>query len=717
MNRAILFALLCAFSPLFTQAKSPRALPEGTTTKDVRLQPVKDLDGYFPFTPSTSKEEWEKRAKLVREELQVALGLWPMPDKTPLNAVIHGKMDMGDYTVEKVYFESMPGFFVTGNLYRPKGKTGRVPGILNPHGHWANGRFYDNANGIAREIAEGAERFEDSGRSPLQARCVQLARMGCVVFFYDMLGNADSQQISLALAHGFAKQRPEMNTAENWGLFSPQAETHLQSIMGLQTWNSIRALDFLLTLPDVDPEKIGCTGASGGGTQTFILAAIDPRLKVAFPAVMVSTAMQGGCTCENSCLLRVDTGNVEIAALFAPKALGMTAADDWTKEMPTKGFPQLQKHWAMMGAPNNVFLKPALHFGHNYNHVSRTAMYNWMNRHFNLGLKEPVLEKDFRRLSTEEMTVWDQQHPKPLGGPEFEKQLLRSWHEDAQNKLEKSSASADDFRALVGPAVNAIIQRTPANAGQVEFELVHKNDETPIVEMVGILKNKTRGEEVPVMAFYPKEWKNRTVIWLSEDGKDGLRNDNGIKPAVKRLVEGGCAVVGIDLLYQGELAPGGQMVKTTRRVKNTREAAAYTFGYNHTLFAQRVHDVLSLISFIQNHERKSESIDIVALDNMGPIAAVARAQAGGAIRRLAMDDADFRFGNLKEIHNVAFLPGGAKYGDLPGFLALAAPGETRLVGVDSVPELAQKIYRSAGAEKAISAVKANEAEVSDWILQ
>ena len=155
-----------------------------------------------------------------------------------------------------------------------------------------------------------------------------------------MIGYADSVQISFDLAHRFAKQRPEMNTTENWGLFSPPAEAHLQSVMGLQTWNSIRALDFLLSLPDVDSERIGCSGASGGGTQTFILSAIDPRVKLAFPAVMVSMAMQGGCTCENACDLRVGTGNVEFAALFAPKPLGLTAADDWTKEMPAK-IPEL----------------------------------------------------------------------------------------------------------------------------------------------------------------------------------------------------------------------------------------------------------------------------------------------------------------------------------------------------------------------------------------
>jgi hypothetical protein len=124
------------------------------------------------------------------------------------------------------------------------------------------------------------------------------------------------------------------------------------------------------------------TGASGGGTQTMLLAGIDPRVKLSFPAVMVSTAMQGGCTCENACLLRVDTGNVEFAGLFAPKPQGMTCANDWTKEMATKGFPELKQLYTLLGAPNNVMLKRGEHFPHNYNAVSRSAFYTWLNRHF-----------------------------------------------------------------------------------------------------------------------------------------------------------------------------------------------------------------------------------------------------------------------------------------------------------------------------------------------
>src|SRR6478672_2082334 len=362
---AIAACLLIA-SPI--TAAGSRALPAGVLPNDSRLKPLKDLDGYFPFTPPKSQADWNTRAERVRRQILVAEGLWPMPTKTPLHTVIHGRVERPDYTVEKVYFESAPGFFVTGNLYRPKKITGKVPGVLFAHGHWKDARLSElSDDALQKEIATGQEHFERGGRSIFQSMCVQLARMGCIVWQWDMLSDSDSIQFSPELIHKFAKQRPEMNTTENWGLFSPQAEAHLQSVMGLQTWNSIRSLDFLLSLPEVDRKRVAMTGASGGGTQTMILAAIDPRVKLAFPAVMVSTAMQGGCTCENASLLRVNTGNVEFAATFALKPQGMTTANDWTKEMSTKGFPELQQLYKLMGAPGNVSLARGEQFPHNYN--------------------------------------------------------------------------------------------------------------------------------------------------------------------------------------------------------------------------------------------------------------------------------------------------------------------------------------------------------------
>ncbi len=466
------FAVSLAASLLFAlplNAEGPRALPSGTLPNDVRLQPLKDLNGYFPFTPPKSKNEWNARAEHVRRQILVAEGLWPMPTKTPLHAVIHGRIDRPEYTIEKVYFESAPGFFVTGNLYRPKNTrglaghhrrdgraesaeqnvpvplsvNGKVPGVLFAHGHWKDARLsLDDDDTVRRKIASGQERFERGGRSMFQSMCVQLARMGCVVWQWDMLGDSDSVQFSRDLIHGFKKQRPEMNTTENWGLFSPQAVAHLQSPMGLQTWNAIRSLDFLLSLPEVDPQRIAMTGASGGATQTMILSAIDPRVKLSFPAVMVSTAMQGGCTCENASLLRVGTGNVEFAALFAPKPLGMTNANDWTKEMPTKGFPELQKLYALLGSPHNVMLARGEQFPHNYNAVSRSAFYTWLNRHFKLGAPNPVIERDYEPLTRDQLTVWDNEHPAPKAAdPDFERRLLRWFADDAQKQILASTGT------------------------------------------------------------------------------------------------------------------------------------------------------------------------------------------------------------------------------------------------------------------------------------
>lgn len=710
------------------KADVPRALPPGQLPKDVRLEALKDLDGYFPFTPCKTPEEWVKRADRLRRQILVSQGLWPMPGRTPLNPVIHGRIERGDYTVEKVYFESLPGFYVTGNLYRPKGKTGKLPGVLCPHGHWDQGRFMDQGReNVRKEIVQGAERFEEGGRSALQARCVQLARMGCVVFHYDMIGYADSAQIPHALAHGFAKQRPEMNTTVDWGLFSPQAEAHLQSVMGLQTWNSIRSLDFLLSLPEVDPDRIACTGASGGGTQTFILCAIDPRVKVAFPAVMVSTSMQGGCTCENACNLRIGTGNVEFAALFAPKPLGMTAADDWTKEMPTKGFPELKQHYAMLGAPDNVMLKPLLHFGHNYNYVSRAVMYGWFNKHLHLGLPEPIVEEDYPRLTREEMSVWDDEHAKPTGGPEFERKLLRWLAADAERQLNEASKSPDDFRRVFGGGIEVVVGRSLDQAGKVVANVTATNDRGNYTETIGLLRNSTFNEELPAVYLHPKEWHRRTVVWVSAEGKSGLftnsANDFCLpRSHIQKLLDAGFAVAGVDLLYQGEFLAGNAPVTRTRSVNNPREAAAYTFGYNHTLFAQRVHDILTIVKFIRENEPAPDELNVIGLDEAGPWVAAARAVAPAAISRAVINTGGFRFSRVLDIHDVNFLPGSAKYGDLPGMIALGAPGKLWVAGED--PEslaLVEAVYRAAGPAQNLTVFAGDASQTStaalEWLLQ
>ena len=678
----ILLALTLLLAAPEGLAAPPRALPAGQRPDDIRLAPQKDLNGDFPFIPPTDPPAWTRRAERVRRQILVSQGLWPMPTRTPLEPVIHGRIDLGDYTVEKVYFQSAPGSFVTGNLYRPKNRTGKVPGVLFAHGHWKDARLAPSTpEETRREIASGAERFEEGGRSRFQSMCVQLARMGCVVWQWDMLGDSDSLQISRELAHGFARQRPEMNTIEDWGLFSPQAEAHLQGVMGLQTWNSIRSLDFLLDLPEVDPDRIAVTGASGGGTQSMILAAIDPRIRLSFPAVMVSTAMQGGCTCENACLLRVGTGNVEFAALTAPRPQGLTTADDWTREFATKGFPQLRQTYQLLGAPDAVMLHRGEHFPHNYNAVARSAFHTWINQHFKLGQVAPVLEKDYRLLPASDLTVWNAEHPAPKAADaDLERQLLRMWHDDSQEQL-ASWTDPKEFRSKAGGALEILIGRTPEETGQVDWNLHGKVDRGAWLEMAGTLRNPSRKEELPIVFLHPRNWSGTSVICLTGRGKAPLFDaDGGPHPAVRRLVEAGATVIGADLLHQGEFLAEGQILNQTPKVAETRESAAYTLGYNPSVFAQRVHDVLTVVKFIGSNEQKSSKIILVGLDGAGPVVAAARALCRDHVTKAVIDTHGFRFGNLLDLRDPDFLPGGAKYGDLPGMLALAAPAPTWVIG-------------------------------------
>jgi dienelactone hydrolase len=597
-----------------------------------------------------------------------------MPTKSPLNAVIHGKIDQGDYTVEKVYFESAPGFFVTGNLYRPKHITGKVPAIVFPHGHWTDARFLFQPDKFVREeIATGQERFEQGGHSRFQSMCVQLARMGCIAWQIDALSDSDSKQLSPEIVHKFAKQRPEMNRTEGWGLYSPQAEANLQSVMGLQTLNSIRSVDFLLTLPEVDPTRLAVTGSSGGGTQTMLLAAADPRVALSYPVVMVSTAMQGGCSCENATLLRMNSGNVEIAALFAPKPQGMNTANDWTKEMATKGFPDLQKLYGLYGKKDHVTLQRGEHFPHNYNAVTRMGFYEVLNRHFKLGQISPIVEKDYVPLPKEKLTVWDAEHPAPKADDaDFERGLLKWLKSDAEQQLRSAAMTAEGREQVLRPAIESLIGRPYAQAGEVGFPDASTQWRDSHFRTQGKLLNTTYGEEVTIDWLQPVNPTGEVVIWLDDAGKGSARlADGSIRPELQTLIDRGIGVLTADLFQQDVKG-----LKQTRVVAGPREVPAYTFGYNHALFAQRVHDVLTITQYLRAKRDSSQpavkKVSLAGFGQMGVVAAAARAVSGGAIDKAAVDTGGFRFGQLLDYRDPMFLPGGSKYLDVPGLLCVAS---------------------------------------------
>jgi hypothetical protein len=678
-----------------------------------RGDPPKTLRDDFPFTPPATAEEWAERARIVRRQIQVALGLWPMPEATPLNAVVHGRVAREGYTVDRVFFESLPGHFVTGSLYRPAGRAGKLPAVLLPHGHWHDGRFNEaSVEDVRKAIVAGAERFEVGGRYPLQAAAVQLARMGVVSFLFDLEGYADSVQIPIGVAHGEPDGRPKDSPAAPGLFFSADAESRLESIMGLQSWNARRALDFLASLPDVDPSRLAVSGASGGGTQTCILGALDDRPVTLFPMVMVGTKMQGGCTCENADYLRIGSGNVEIASLWAPRPLGMTTADDWTKTLPETGFPAMQKLWTMLGAKDNVRVFPMPQFQHNYNYVSRSAMYAWMNTQLKLGLPEPLVEEDFKPLRREEATVWTSEHPAPAHGDAEERRVTGWWTSESARAMAALSphdaASLTRYREVVGGALDVML-----------------------------------GPEVsagPFTQLTPSNPSGATAVWVDARGSSGLRDADGRpRPAAAALLAAGVTVIGVDVI--------GGSDGHNRMVANP-PVAPYTFGYNSPLIAQRVQAVLAALRFARSGglAAPQESVTLTAQSpteaadqraapragtappapqpaerrlyllgfgkDAGVWAALARAAAPDLVDRAAIDTGGFRFSSVTAIDDAAILPGAVKYGDLPGFLALSTTPLWLAGEGAQPPAVVSAAFKAAGTPKALTIAKGVDAELA-----
>jgi len=376
--------LLSAFAALLFLAQAPAG-------------PYRTHNDRFPPPHPTSRAEWEQRAAYLREHVLASAGLLPLPPKCELGPVVFDEQKHADYSVSKVYFASLPGFYVTGNLYRPVGD-GPFPAVLSPHGHWTYGRL------------ENTPLVSGPGRA------INLARQGFVVFTYDMIGYNDSRQ----LTHTFGGRRELL-----WGL----------SLSGLQLWNGIRSLDFLESLPYVRKGAIGATGESGGGTQTFLLAAADTRVAVAAPVNMISLHMQGGCLCENPPGLRLDTTNVEIAATIAPRPLLMiSATGDWTNETLEAEYPAVRALYALVGAEDRV---NAVQFAaeHNYNKDSREAMYAWMAWWLKQAPAETrEIERPFEPDPLPDLLVF---HRRPLPGDAITAEsLTASWMDAARRQLE-----------------------------------------------------------------------------------------------------------------------------------------------------------------------------------------------------------------------------------------------------------------------------------------
>ena len=508
-----------------------RVLPH--VPQDRRLFPNRHTDTHFDPPRFASREEADARREELVFNLRMAAGLYPYPEKTPLNPRRELVGHFEGYSLYKIMFESYPGLWSTGNLYLPSPSDGPHPAILNVIGHWSEQR-------LTRM---------DTADYPQQL--ANFARMGFVCLVTDMIGMVDSRQLS----HNYGREERELWCSNG---------------LGVQLWNNIRALDLLCSLPEVDATRIGVTGASGGGSQTLFLSLLDERIKAAAPINMISLHMQGGCQCENAAGLRRHTTNTEMCAMLAPRPLFLAGStEDWTKYQETEEFPAIRDVYALYGAESMVdhYYQIA---PHQYNEKTRKRVYRFFARH----------------LMGREL-MWEEE---PIETPYLPNMV---WFKEGE-RAPGFACDADYFAAHKRELLSRIAP-LPMSEKKRMLAWVTGIGPRPFICADGDVEEadgytlernvliSTDGEQIPWIKLTPKGWDGKRLCLVLGEDKTCV-----LDPAAKAMLESGVALLSGDLFLTGEYGEARPIIQ------GPDAATRYFTTFHYTSAAQKARDVALL---------------------------------------------------------------------------------------------------------------------------
>jgi dienelactone hydrolase len=597
---------LTVFTAVFANNSSAQKM-------DTRAASLIDPDHFvLHLPPVQTREQWEARRTLIREQVLLRAGLWPEPPRTPLNARVFDEKKGEGFTVAKVYFESLPGFYGTGNLYRPTKGTPPYPAVITPHGHWPNGRLVN--------IMDGS----------MPARCIDFARMGFVVLAIDMIGFEDSIQFPHVWYMNPIPVKADVPLPVDTRNFSadfnfPEAELYGFSLGSLQLWNNIRGVDFLCSLPEVDPERIGVTGASGGGTQTVLLMTADTRIKVASPVCIVGAAKHPGCRCENFSGLWLDTSMVELCAAFAPKPLLLMSAteDPWTNQAPTREYPMIKKYYDFYSAGDklkNVHITG----GHNYNAETRAAVYSWFCTH--LKSEFPAIAKPVS-ISPEPKSLGDLRVFPDRILPDSARtayDIMSDWkkmsEEKYQTMLPKSGTDWGEFAKTFRKKIAfALAVETPDANDLVYTQGAAKNVSGGTYRTVTIGR-KGKGDSIVMESLNSGDLSAGNVILVSPETCGSLSNDkNPLGIEARKYLKEGHRVYRIRGYASGELSIP----------KKTYDSFLWSSAYNRNDRQNGIQDVITAIQFVKK-VYMDRPLTVVGFGDCGITAALACAVTGEA---------------------------------------------------------------------------------------
>jgi dienelactone hydrolase len=536
-----------------------------------------------------SEEDWIKRQSYIREKLLEIIG--PFPDKTPLNVRVTGKIQREGYRVEKLIYESLPGYHVTAALFIPDNLKGWAPAILNPIGH--------STLSFRRDV--------------YQHTIINLVHKGFVVLAYDPVGQGERLQY-------YNEETGESRFSSTREHSYPGAQCFLSGYSPAKyfIWDGIRGIDVLLSREEVDPDRIGITGLSGGGTSTAQIAALDDRILAAAPACYLTNYQyllksRGPQDAEQNLFRFIyhDLDHPDFIAVRAPKPtlIISTTRDFFSIQGARETYLEAGKAYTALGAENNLQMTEEDH-GHGFTTKNREAMYAFFQKH--LDLPGDATDREVETIPLEELWVTESgQLATSLKGETIHS-LNKKLVEDQLLALEASRSRRDDHLSGVREAAARISGfRSPGEFGRGIFSGRYVKDNYSLEKY---LIPGSGDYMIPLAMFFPsRQDKGEAILLLHEEGKDHAANSDSL---ARQLVLKGYTVLLGDLPGIGELGPGYlQGDAYIDRISYNQWFAGILTGTS--IVGLRAEDILRMVHFLRTGLEEDYALSVLSVGVTG----------------------------------------------------------------------------------------------------
>jgi len=527
----------------------------------------------------STRADAERYVEEVREKIRRSFG--PMPEKTPLNARITGVLERDEYKIEKVIFESRPGFLVTANLYVPKNRRFPLPGVVGTCGHSANGK-----------AAEAYQSFAQG-----------LARQGYVVLIYDPIGQGERLQ------YVDKQLRPRRGAGTREHLHAGNQQYLVGEFFGAwRAWDGIRALDYLLSREEVDPKHVGVTGNSGGGTMTTWLCGVEQRWTMAAPSCFVTEFRRN---LENELpadteqcpprALALGLDHEDFLAALAPKPVIILGKEkDYFDARGTEAaYRRLRRLYRLLGAEDNIglYIGPSYH---GFSKENREAMYQWFNRCTGVSdrREEPELKLE------EEKDLWCTPQGQVAG---LKSRTVFSFTRARSRELARRRVRLDG-PALRQAVVSLLRLPGPAVAGAVPYRILRPLPERdyPLPHALPYLLETEPGIVAVVyrlsrerLLSRPPTGVRRAVLYVADRSSDAeLREESLIKELIKAEPE--AAFYACDVRGIGESRPETcNLGSFEKQYGSDYFYAAHALMLDRPYAGQRTWDVLRVLAWLE----------------------------------------------------------------------------------------------------------------------